>query len=183
MSGVSMTSGVTDLLGPRAAQAQRAAETKPTQPKAAEKATSADAAQRAGGNARPMALRRPGVTTSAESVNGLTPEARATVRRVDAAAQAFEQIFVKKLLESAHFGPKGQHGSMGIDALARGVTSGGGLGLGHMIRDTLLAAEHPELAQAMRGRPMASQLHSMRATPPGETADGAPIGGAQEKDA
>lgn len=176
MSGVSMTSGVADLLGPRAAQTEALAKRKAAAEKAsASRETPVDEGPVA---SHAKALRRADVSRPSARVNALTPEAKATLRRVDAAAQGFEQIFVKKLLESAHFGPEGQHGSMGIDALARGVTSGGGLGLGHMIRDTLLASEHPELASAMRRGSVASPLQR-----PGVTEDGSPVAEAQEKDA
>ena len=143
MIGVSMTSGVTDLLGPRAAHTEAAAKRKAAAEKTSASRETASRVDEGPAASRAMALRRADVRRPAGRVKALTPEAKATLRRVDAAAQAFEQIFVKKLLESAHFGPKGQHGSMGVDALARGVTAGGGLGLGHMIRDTLLASEHP----------------------------------------
>lgn len=167
MSGVSMTSGVTDLLGPRPAQAEAAQRKVPARDVDASREPKASSA-----------LRRADVSGPAQGVKALTPEAKATLRKVGAAAQAFEQIFVKKLLESAHFGPKGQHGSMGIDALARGVTSGGGLGLGNMIRDTLLRAEHPELAASLRGSSMASPLQRL-----GVTEDGSTAFGPQEQDA
>jgi len=172
MSGVSMTSGVTDVLGRRPAEAQKRSQ--------AVEAPKAEASERALSSDSAEATRQARVTASAASVKALTAEAKATLRRVDAAAQAFEQIFVKKLLESAHFGPKGQHGSMGIDALARGVTSGGGLGLGRMIRDTLLSAEHPELVSATRGGPMASPLQQQTVNP---SKDGSPVVESQEKDA
>ncbi len=173
MSGVSMTSGVTDLLGPRAAQAS-AARVQSAQLQAAERKAPSQEAQAS----RPASVRPSDVSRPAERVKALTPEAKATLRKIDEAAQAFEQIFVKKLLESAHFGPEGQHGAMGIDALARGVTSGGGLGLGNMIRDTMLRAEHPELAASLRGTKVASPLQRLGVTD-GET----PAVATQEQDA
>ncbi|MEM6786037.1 MAG: hypothetical protein AAF715_00855 [Myxococcota bacterium] len=83
----------------------------------------------------------------------LTSEARATLRRLDEAARAFEAVFVRQLLESARFGPPGAQSAMGVDALAQGVTAAGGLGLASLIRDTMVAAELPELAASRPLRP------------------------------
>lgn len=47
----------------------------------------------------------------------------------------FEAIFVRTLLRSSPLGARGDvYADMGVDALAKGITAGGGLGLAELIR-------------------------------------------------
>jgi Rod binding domain-containing protein len=56
------------------------------------------------------------------------------------AAEELETTFIHQLLESAKIGGKGAekgYGSMAVDALAKGIQSGGGLGLARQIEAAL----------------------------------------------
>ena len=76
----------------------------------------------------------------------LDPQTLTRLAKLDEASRAFEQIFVRQLLKSAKVGSGGNYASMSVDALARGVSEGGGLGLARRIRDTMIRTEFPKLA-------------------------------------
>lgn len=105
-----------------------------------------------------------GVNALAETVEGMTPLDAATMERLaklDEAAKAFEQVFVRQLLKSANLGSGGNYASMTTDALSQGVSQGGGMGLARMIRDTLIRSEMPEVA---KNPDLASALQSLEHT-------------------
>ena len=65
-------------------------------------------------------------------------------------AQQFEEVFVRQLLSSAKMGGDekegGGYGAMTIDALATGVSKGGGLGIAKSIEMALSHSQGPAVA-------------------------------------
>jgi|GEM_PF-7069110 len=55
-------------------------------------------------------------------------------RELGVASREFEAIFVRSMLASSNIGGKGAYGDMAVDALAKSVTAGRGLGLGELVR-------------------------------------------------
>ena len=73
----------------------------------------------------------------------LTEEEKLKLQKLTEATKQFEAIFVRQLLKTAKFGgeaAKKGHGAMIVDAMARSVTQGGGLGFARMIRDNVAEA-------------------------------------------
>jgi Rod binding domain-containing protein len=76
------------------------------------------------------------------------PEAAAAPRdakklkELERAAREFEQIFVRSMLKGTPMAGKGDvYGDLAIDAMARSVTDGRGLGLGELIRRSVEKSE------------------------------------------
>ena len=60
---------------------------------------------------------------------------KAPPRELETATREFEAIFVRSLLANTSIAGKGDaYGGMAVDALAKSVTAGPGLGLGELIR-------------------------------------------------
>ena len=78
-------------------------------------------------------------TPAARAANGPEPDAQ-LVR----AAQQFEEVFVRQILESTNIAKSGGngYGDMVVDAFAQAVTSGNGLGFGDQIARMLARAHH-----------------------------------------
>ena len=86
-------------------------------------------------------------------VSQLGPDELKQFKQLDEAAKSFEQIFVQQLLKTADFGSKatkGGHGAMALEAMATGVTQGGGMGLATLIRDSMIQNQLPGLASALQ---------------------------------
>jgi len=63
---------------------------------------------------------------------------------LDYAAREFEQIFVRAMLKGTPMAAKGDvYGDLAVDAVAKSVTAGHGLGLGEMIRRAIETSEKP----------------------------------------
>jgi Rod binding domain-containing protein len=87
------------------------------------------------------------MTSAAAPIATASPELREAVARPEKGpgdelldqAREFEGIFVRELLKTAHIGGEQEHGygTMVVDALARAVTRGPGLGLASRIEDML----------------------------------------------
>lgn len=61
---------------------------------------------------------------------------------LDMAAREFEQIFVRAMLKDTPITGKGAaYGDMAVDALAKSVTAGRGLGLGDLIKHSVELSE------------------------------------------
>ena len=61
---------------------------------------------------------------------------------LDVAAREFEQIFVRAMLKDTPIAGKGAaYGDMAVDALAKSVTAGRGLGLGDLIKHSVELSE------------------------------------------
>jgi len=59
-------------------------------------------------------------------------------RDLELAAREFEQIFVRAMLKGTPIGQNNDaYGDLAVEAMAKSVTQGRGLGLGEMIRRTL----------------------------------------------
>lgn len=66
------------------------------------------------------------------------PKKARHTREAAEASREFEAIFVRTILKSTSLGGKGDaYSDMGIDAIAKSVTSGKGLGLSDVIRQAL----------------------------------------------
>lgn len=84
-----------------------------------------------------------------KAMSAMTPHATADAAKaakkhaptaLEKAAEELETSFVRQLLQSAKIGGKGAengYGSMAVDALAKGIQSGGGLGLARQIEAAL----------------------------------------------
>ena len=60
------------------------------------------------------------------------------------AAREFEQIFVRAMLKTTPIAGKGDvYGDLAVDAMAKSVTAGKGLGLGDLIRRAIEKSDHP----------------------------------------
>ena len=71
-------------------------------------------------------------------------ETKATKRKgdLDMAAREFEQIFVRSMLKDTPIAGKGAaYGDLAVDALAKSVTAGRGLGLGDLIKHSVELSE------------------------------------------
>lgn len=93
---------------------------------------------------------------AAAAVKPLTPTVDTSTARVAAprgpepdaqlvrAAQQFEEVFVRQILESTNLAKSGGngYGDMVVDAFAQAVTSGDGLGFGDQIARMLARAHH-----------------------------------------
>ena len=103
-----------------------------------------------------------GVNFSApEALAAMTPDQQAQFKKLDEAAKGFEQIFVQQLLKTANFASQlksGGYGTMAMDAMASGITKGGGMGLSDMIRDSLIQRQLPQLASGLQS----TQSESLR---------------------
>jgi Rod binding domain-containing protein len=65
--------------------------------------------------------------------------------KVHQAAQEFEAMFVRQILKAAKIGgheKESGYDGMAVDALASGVTQGGGLGIARQIEEALSHATH-----------------------------------------
>lgn len=72
---------------------------------------------------------------------GATREAR-RAKELATAAREFEQIFVRSMLKGTPIAGKGDvYGDMAVDAMAKHVTEGHGLGLGELIRRSIEKSE------------------------------------------
>lgn len=61
---------------------------------------------------------------------------------LDMAAREFEQIFVRAMLKDTPIAGKGDaYGDLAVDALAKSVTAGRGLGLGDLIKHSVETSE------------------------------------------
>jgi Rod binding domain-containing protein len=61
---------------------------------------------------------------------------------LDMAAREFEQIFVRSMLKDTPIAGKGDaYGDLAVDALAKSVTAGRGLGLGDLIKHSVELSE------------------------------------------
>jgi Rod binding domain-containing protein len=63
------------------------------------------------------------------------------------AAEEFEGVLLRQILQTAKIGGKGGekgYGAMAVDALATGLQAGGGLGLARAIEQALSSAQHPK---------------------------------------
>ena len=72
------------------------------------------------------------------------PSAKATKRshELATAGREFEQIFVRAMLKGTPIAGKGDvYGDLAVDAMAKSVTAGHGLGLGDLIRRSVETAE------------------------------------------
>jgi Rod binding domain-containing protein len=99
---------------------------------------------------KPSALSAQSVSrpTPRIDLEALGPEARADVAKLDEAARGFEQLFVQQMLKTTDFAKQSSsegYGSMALEAMAKSVTQGEGMGLATMIRDSLLRSELPNL--------------------------------------
>jgi Rod binding domain-containing protein len=88
------------------------------------------------------------ITDATPPVAALTTSAvpSAEAKKKDAlhhAAKDFESILMKQLLTSAHVlgKQKGGYGDMAMDALSKGISDGGGIGLAKSLEDSVRAAE------------------------------------------
>jgi Rod binding domain-containing protein len=85
----------------------------------------------------------PGQTSTVVAADAPKRPGRAEARALDEAAREFEAIFVRSLLKSSPLAGKGDaYGDMAIDAMAKSVTAGRGLGLGELIRRAVEKADH-----------------------------------------
>jgi Rod binding domain-containing protein len=65
-------------------------------------------------------------------------------KELEFATREFEQIFVRAMLKGSPIAGKGDaYGDMAVDAMAKSVTQGHGLGLGELIRKTIENADPP----------------------------------------
>jgi Rod binding domain-containing protein len=61
---------------------------------------------------------------------------------LDTAAREFEQIFVRSMLKDTPVAGKGDaYGDLAVDALAKSITAGRGLGLGDLIKHSVELSE------------------------------------------
>jgi Rod binding domain-containing protein len=75
-----------------------------------------------------------------------TPAAASDAKKsknLEMAAREFEQIFVRAMLKGTPIAAKGDaYGDLAVDAVAKSVTEGRGLGLGELIRHTIETSEN-----------------------------------------
>jgi Rod binding domain-containing protein len=66
-------------------------------------------------------------------------------RDLETASREFEAIFVRSMMKNCSMGGKGEaaYGDMAVDAVAKSVTAGRGLGLGELIRHAIEKSERP----------------------------------------
>jgi Rod binding domain-containing protein len=111
----------------------------------------------------------PRVGTALASPASLPRAATASDKSMTDAARVgreFEAIFVRTMLRSTPLGQKSDaYTDMGVDALAKSVTAGRGLGLGERIRDALEASDKARKSHAM---PAVAGSATRLAPPPAE---------------
>lgn len=92
----------------------------------------------------------PGATPGPAAVDAPSPaaadatEAKSAKKQADLAmaAREFEQIFVRSMLKDTPIAGKGDaYGDLAVDALAKSVTAGRGLGLGDLIKHSVELSE------------------------------------------
>lgn len=77
---------------------------------------------------------------AAATTSGAKPARKAG--DLDMAAREFEQIFVRSMLKDTPIAGKGDaYGDLAVDALAKSVTAGRGLGLGDLIKHSVETSE------------------------------------------
>lgn len=82
--------------------------------------------------------------TAAAPKHASATETKAAKRKsdLDMAAREFEQIFVRSMLKDTPIAGKGAaYGDLAVDALAKSVTAGRGLGLGELIKHSVELSE------------------------------------------
>lgn len=82
--------------------------------------------------------------TATEAKPASAAETKAAKRKgdLDMAAREFEQIFVRSMLKDTPIAGKGAaYGDLAVDALAKSVTAGRGLGLGDLIKHSVELSE------------------------------------------
>lgn len=81
------------------------------------------------------------------TVPAATPAERAEAARsrdLETASREFEAIFVRSMMKNCAIAGKGDaYGDMAVDAVAKSVTAGRGLGLGELIRHAIEKSERP----------------------------------------
>jgi Rod binding domain-containing protein len=71
-----------------------------------------------------------------------SPKDAKRLKELEVAAREFEQIFVRSMLKGTPLAAKGDaYGDLAVDAMAKSVTSGRGLGLAELIRKTVEKSE------------------------------------------
>ena len=76
---------------------------------------------------------------AAETKNTAEAKKKADLEK---AAAGFEQIMVKNMLATARVAGKGEYADMGVDAMSRAVSAGGGLGLASAIEKAIGQHNH-----------------------------------------
>ncbi len=116
-------------------------------------------------------------------VASLDPAQQKQLRQLDEAAKSFEQLFVQQMLKTAKFASKVSsdgYGTMAMEAMATGVTEGGGMGLATMIRDSLIKTQLPELASTLQSIHAGSSVRSgIAANRPGLLSQATPVAQAE----
>jgi Rod binding domain-containing protein len=103
-------------------------------------ATLTAAADKAGEKAAGKAAEK----ATAANATPKAPDAKSTKKHgdLDMAAREFEQIFVRSMLKDTPIAGKGDaYGDLAVDALAKSVTAGRGLGLGDLIKHSVELSE------------------------------------------
>lgn len=85
------------------------------------------------------------ITAPTEAAKAATaPRDAKKAKQLEVAAREFEQIFVRAMLKGTPIAKKGDaYGDLAVDAMAKSVTEGRGLGLGELIRRTIEKSEMP----------------------------------------
>jgi Rod binding domain-containing protein len=86
----------------------------------------------------------PPTRTGVAAPRGADPAARAAhkAKELEVASREFEQIFVRSMLKTTPIAGKGDiYGDLAVDAMAKSVTAGKGLGLGDLIRRSIETTE------------------------------------------
>jgi Rod binding domain-containing protein len=84
------------------------------------------------------------------AIDGAKPAKKPASTALQKAAEELETSFVRQLLEEAKIGGKGAengYGSMAVDALAKGIQAGGGMGLARQIERALDRQHEVETAK------------------------------------
>lgn len=92
-------------------------------------------------------VERPPSTRTTETADAKSGHAQAQgtkrTRDLEVAAREFEQIFVRSMLKGTPMAGKGDvYGDLAVDAMAKSVTAGRGLGLGDLIRHAVEKSEN-----------------------------------------
>ena len=91
--------------------------------------------------AAPSAVHTPAVTSPEHADQA--SHAPKKSRDLDLAAREFEQIFVRSMLKNTPMAGKGDvYGDLAVDAMAKNVTEGRGLGLGELIKRAVEKSEN-----------------------------------------
>jgi Rod binding domain-containing protein len=89
----------------------------------------------------PIAAGPAPLSTAPAKPAGATHEQK-RAKELATAAREFEQIFVRSMLKGTPIAGKGDvYGDMAVDAMAKHVTEGKGLGLGDLIRRSIEKSE------------------------------------------